>query len=236
GFDQGREGLLYTNALLNQNNILPVGTGLDCHDGVIKEVNGIKFGFLGYSYTAYNDGGKSKDPLVCDWNDREQVALDIQALKTKTDFVIVSSHMGAEYKRTPEETNANGARAAIDAGADLFIGHHPHWMQTIEEYKGKYIFYSLGNFVFDQMWSQDTREGLAVEVLFKDQNLSRITLMPVVIDNYCCPRWATDQETKTILSKINPQYISNTLVENGFTASDWRAATAVQLDNTSSVD
>jgi gamma-polyglutamate biosynthesis protein CapA len=208
-YDQGKVGLNYTLDWLKQHGIETVGTGPDCHLGKIIEAKGMKFGFLAYSYSAFNDGGKSTDPLICDWNNRKQITKDIQTLKPQVDFVIVSSHMGTEYKREPDEANRLGAKAAIDAGADLFIGHHPHWIQTIEEYKGKYIFYSLGNFVFDQMWSQDTREGLTVEVLFKDKKLSKLTLMPVVIDNFCCPRWANEEETKTILNKINltSQYI-----------------------------
>lgn len=202
-YDQGKYGIEYTVNWLKQNGIDPLGTGTSCHDGRIEEANGIKFGYLGYSYTAHNDGGKVPDPIVCDWTNTEQVVKDIQTLKPQVDFLIVSAHMGTEYHRTPNDSDVAGAHAAIDAGADLFIGHHPHWIQTTEQYKGKYIFYSLGNFVFDQMWSQDTKEGLAVSVLLDEKNISRIKLMPVVIENFCCPRWATDDETKTILNKIN---------------------------------
>jgi poly-gamma-glutamate synthesis protein (capsule biosynthesis protein) len=60
---------------------------------------------------------------------------------------------------------------AIDSGGDLVIGHHPHWVQGQEEYKGKRIFYSLGNFVFDQMWSEKTKEGLAIRLTFDGDNL-----------------------------------------------------------------
>jgi poly-gamma-glutamate capsule biosynthesis protein CapA/YwtB (metallophosphatase superfamily) len=201
--DQGKYGLNYTLSLLKTNGIDPVGTGEDCHDGIIQEADGMKFGFLAYSYTAYNDGGKVPDPLVCSWTDQARVAIDIKTLRPQVDFLVVSSHMGTEYKRTPDEINARGARQTIDAGADLFIGHHPHWVQTTEVYKGKHIFYSLGNFVFDQMWSQDTKEGLVVKTLFKDKKLYRITLLPVIIEDYCCPRWASDLETKTILSKLD---------------------------------
>jgi poly-gamma-glutamate synthesis protein (capsule biosynthesis protein) len=235
-FDQGKTGITYTLDWLNQHGIKSVGVGLDCHSGVVMEADGMKFGYLAYSYTAFNDGGKSTDPLVCNWNDQKQIAADIKALKPKVDFLIVTSHMGTEYKRVPDEANAIGARATIDAGADLFVGHHPHWVQTIEEYNGKYIFYSLGNFVFDQMWSQDTKEGLAFEVLFKDKKLSRISLLPVVIENFCCPHWATEEETKNILTKINPQYSSKNLMLDGKTSTDWQAAVGSQLDKTTPLD
>ncbi len=202
-FDQGQNGIAYTMQILKDNGIIPIGTGPGCHDGTIVEKNGIKFGYLAYSYTAMNDGGKSVSPLVCDWNNTAQVNKDVAALKLKVDFVILSSHMGTEYTRTPKAVDVEKVHAALDAGADMFVGHHPHWIQITEQYKGKFIFYSLGNFVFDQMWSQDTREGLTFEVLFQDKKLSRIKLLPVIIDNFCCPRWANEEETKTILKKIN---------------------------------
>ncbi|MBI4363465.1 MAG: CapA family protein [Candidatus Doudnabacteria bacterium] len=233
-FDQGEQGLYYTLALLKQNSIAAVGTTTSCHDGVIIKKNQIKFGFLAYSYAAFNDGGKKSDSLVCNWSDSTQVQTDIKSLKSQADFVIVSAHMGTEYKREPDEINVGNARTAIDAGADLLIGHHPHWIQTIEEYKGRYIFYSLGNFVFDQMWSQDTREGLTILVTlesnssvhpaldagsnqskipaFAGMGITKIELMPVVIENYCCPRWADSSETASILKKVN--LTSNILVDN----------------------
>jgi poly-gamma-glutamate capsule biosynthesis protein CapA/YwtB (metallophosphatase superfamily) len=202
-YDQGKIGIQYTYDWLKQNGIIPIGTTPDCHDGKIIEKNGIKFGFLAYSYAAFNDGGRVPDAMVCDWNNQAQVAADIADLKARSDFVIVSPHMGTEYQREPDEANAKLARAAVDAGADLIIGHHPHWIQITENYKGKWIFYSLGNFVFDQMWSQDTREGLVVKIAFSDKELEKIDLMPMVIDNYCCPRWADGQEKTAILRKIN---------------------------------
>jgi poly-gamma-glutamate capsule biosynthesis protein CapA/YwtB (metallophosphatase superfamily) len=202
-FDQGLTWLQYTYDYLKQNNIIPIGTTTDCHNGEIITRNDIKFGFLAYSYTAYNDGGKTPDARVCDANDLTQVASDIHQLRSSVDQLFVSVHMGIEYTRTPNEFGVKFAHNAIDAGADFIIGHHPHWIQTIEQYQGKWIFYSLGNFIFDQMWSQDTREGLAVKINFTDKKLSNIELKPVIIDNYCCPRWANELETKSILKKID---------------------------------
>lgn len=229
--DQGPAGLLYTLEHLQSHNITPVGTGTACHSGIVRNINGIKFGFLAYTYAGYNDGGSTTSPLFCHWNDEEQMAQDITLLKTQADFVVVSAHFGTEYQRHPHAVDAARARAAIDAGADMLVGHHPHWIQTIEEYRGKYIFYSLGNLVFDQMWSQDTREGLTLDVLFKNKTLDTIKLLPVVIDNYCCPRWTTDAETTDILRKINPDVRTNILTVDGRTAPDWaNAVSAPTLD------
>jgi poly-gamma-glutamate capsule biosynthesis protein CapA/YwtB (metallophosphatase superfamily) len=202
-FDQGTKGIHYTQKWLEENEILPLGTGSSCHDGQIIIKNNIKFGFLGYSYTALNDGGKTTDPLVCDSNNLVQLAKDIKLMRPKVDYLIVSTHMGLEYTRTPTEAQVNFAHNAIDAGADLIIGNHPHWVQTIEQYNGKWIFYAMGNLVFDQMWSQETREGLTATISFRDKALEKIELTPVIIDDFCCPRWASSDETKNILEKID---------------------------------
>ncbi|MFH0987513.1 MAG: CapA family protein, partial [Patescibacteria group bacterium] len=106
------------------------------------------------------------------------------------------------------------ARNAIDAGADLIIGHHPHVIQKIEKYKGKYIIYSLGNFVFDQMWSQETREGLIAKIRLtgdveEDCNGENCEMVfeaeteffPVLIEDFSQPRILKGKEAEEILSK-----------------------------------
>jgi poly-gamma-glutamate synthesis protein (capsule biosynthesis protein) len=124
-------------------------------------------------------------------------------------------HAGTEYMRTPNQNQTEFAHAAIDAGADMVIGHHPHWIQTTEKYQGKYIFYSLGNFIFDQMWSQDTKEGLALKITLSKipaprlqgtpvpAKLEKLELVPVIIENYSTPRLANEVESLRILKKID---------------------------------
>jgi poly-gamma-glutamate synthesis protein (capsule biosynthesis protein) len=120
-------------------------------------------------------------------------------------------HAGVEYTRRPDQPQIDFARNAIDYGADIVIGAHPHWTQVFEQYKGKYIFYSLGNFIFDQEWSRDTKEGLALKITLHNRKSSahsatsrveQIELIPVVIENYSTPRPATEAETRQILQKI----------------------------------
>ncbi len=101
----------------------------------ISEVKGIQVGFLGYK--GWSSGIKN------------QVKTDIQALKDKgAVLVIVSFHWGIERANIPNKTQTDLGRWAIDSGADLVVGHHPHVMQGIEKYNQKYIVYSLGNFCF----------------------------------------------------------------------------------------
>ncbi|MBX4191407.1 MAG: CapA family protein [Candidatus Doudnabacteria bacterium] len=205
--DQGQKGIDYTIDWLTANNIVYTGTRhskAQVVDPIIKHNDIILFGFLAYSYTAENDGGKTKSPYVNDFYNVEKMKQDVIDMKGHTaDAVIVSMHAGTEYSRQPTEDQIKFAHSAIDAGADIVIGHHPHWIQTVENYKGKWIFYSLGNFVFDQMWSDDTREGLTLQVTYSDNAIQKIELKPVIIDNYCCPRWANEEETKSILEKID---------------------------------
>jgi poly-gamma-glutamate synthesis protein (capsule biosynthesis protein) len=79
-------------------------------------------------------------------------------------FMIISMHWGEEYKTESSQAQKNLARKIIDAGADLIVGHHPHVVQEYERYKDKMIFYSLGNFIFDQYFSEETQQGLAVRL------------------------------------------------------------------------
>jgi poly-gamma-glutamate synthesis protein (capsule biosynthesis protein) len=215
-FDQGQKGLRYTENLLDEFNIQHIGTGSTTKEAfkpAVVEQNGIKICFIGTSYASINDSGKTKNDFVARIEDLENLKSAITNLKSQCDFTVASMHAGTEYTYKPNKTQIAFAHAAIDYGADMVIGHHPHWIQTIERYcpKGqgtlplsppggdvtsnvtervtnkanepdeganycsnpKYIFYSLGNFIFDQMWSKETTEGLALKI-----NLSKIGCHP----------------------------------------------------------
>lgn len=126
---------------------------------------GRKFAFLGFDDTIFKINP-------------EVAAEEIRRLDAENDYVIVSTHWGVEYVHTPTKRKVDLAHMYIDNGADLVIGHHPHVVQTMEIYNGVPIFYSLGNFVFDQYWSQPTQEGLAVGTEFSDEGLV-LTLYPL---------------------------------------------------------
>ncbi len=123
-----------------------------------------------------NDNGTTQTPYVARTYDILRLQESINTAKTLCHFVIVTMHAGQEYKREPNKFQKEFAHAAVDAGADMVIGAHPHWIQTIERYcpnsstemtlceKPHYIFYSLGNFIFDQEWSQDTKEGMMLDI------------------------------------------------------------------------
>jgi poly-gamma-glutamate synthesis protein (capsule biosynthesis protein) len=94
------------------------------------------------------------------------------------------------------------ARAAIDMGAAIVIGSHPHWVQATEIYKGKQIIYSLGNFVFDQEWSIETKQGAIVELAFRGATVMGIRLIPILITDFSTPHIATPAEAAPIFARI----------------------------------
>ena len=204
-FDQGYESVEFTLDYLDSNGILAVGTrkrdDLRSFGRVIQK-EGTALGFLAYSYAAYNDGGDKQDDQIATWHDWTTVKQEISQLAGKVDVLFVSVHAGGEYRRQPERRKVEFCRAVIDAGADAVIGHHPHWIQPVEIYEGKPIFYSLGNFVFDQGHTLETSQGLMVEFRIQNKKLRSTKMLPVSIERYCCPAVADERTSREILSKI----------------------------------
>lgn len=137
--------------------------------------------------------------------DTKNLEISVKRAREKADYVVVSMHAGEEYTRTPTPLQKDFARAAIDFGADMIIGAHPHWTQGIESYKGKYIFYSLGNFVFDQDFSPETKTGLALRIFLEKNNtttLKQVELHPILIENYGQPRLLSGEAKIKALADI----------------------------------
>jgi len=152
--DQGERGIIETrenleNLSMNYSGCADGRTG-DCSFKII-EINNKKIGMAGFS-------------MVYSKLDESKIDRIISSLASTTDFVIVNIHWGKEYEHNFNTVQQKTAYLMIDAGADIIIGHHPHVVQGIEIYNNKPIFYSLGNFIFDQYFSPDTREGLAIGV------------------------------------------------------------------------
>ena len=206
-FNFGVQGLKDTFQYLDKLGIVYSGAGRDKREAYtpkIVEVKGIKIAFLAYADDAFS-------PLYSQAKDSRagiafmkipEMKKAVAAAKSKADLIIVSMHSGTEYASQPNGKQVAFAHAAIDAGADLIIGHHPHTVQKMEKYKGKYIFYSLGNFVFDQMWSRETKEGLAVKLTLSKDGVREIELIPVLIENYSQPRIMSEAEAQNIFKKL----------------------------------
>lgn len=130
--------------------------------------------------------------MIARMQDTNRLKISLEDARSQADFVVVNMHGGLEYTRDPTPLQMEFSHAAIDAGADIVIGAHPHWIQKIEPYKGKYIFYSLGNFVFDQEFSAETKTGLALRIFLEKNGdtvkQKNIELHPLIIENYGQPR------------------------------------------------
>ena len=166
--DAGKHGLAFTLSLLANHGIAAVGTAASqeaLREGVVLERNGARFGFLAYTYDQSNGNYPNADAPVA-MLDAEAMREDVIRLRQRTDVVVVSMHAGVEYAMKPSARQIEFARAAIDAGATVVAGHHPHVVQPVERYRAGVIFYSLGNLVFDQVQRRETQTGLIAEVFF----------------------------------------------------------------------
>lgn len=188
----GEDGLEQTKSFLENSDIAYTGTG---ELGVI-DVRGLKIGVLGYLQLGGTQG-------VLEEADLESVREDVEAAGDDVDVLLVNFHWGAEYVPNPTTYQRQLAFAAVDAGADVVFGHHPHWVQGMEIYDGRPIFYSLGNLVFDQMWSQETREGMVVSLSFYKDSLLEVQLFPIFMEDFAQPVWMPRGYGNAVLSRFD---------------------------------
>lgn len=157
----GQAGLEETYTILQEKGIRYFGNtgGLNGQQRwIVKEIAGVKLGFVNYNQFVENG---------------DKTALeDILAAQKTADLIILYAHWGPEYTPNSVPAIQELAHLFIDAGVDLIIGSHPHVVQEKEVYQGKTIYYSLGNFVMDQYFSQATQEGLLVKVKIDKRNYS----------------------------------------------------------------
>ena len=150
------------------------------HQGTILERNQVGFGFLAYTYDQSNGNHKDRDDRVAVM-DVEEMVEDVQNLQQRCDVVIVSMHAGIEYLQQPNAQQRQFAHAAIESGASVVVGHHPHVTQTVEDCGKGVIFYSLGNLAFDQFQRKETQRGWIADVRFIGNRLVGYGIIPVDI-------------------------------------------------------
>ena len=182
--DAGDLGILQTMKNLDKHDIAHAGAGRNttaAHKAALIEAGGVTVGLLGYdtiapSYWSAPDSPGSAHMTV------KALKQDVAAARAAgADVVVVMPHWGVEYTAQPTALQQKLGRAAIDAGADMVIGNHPHWVGAMEVYKGKPIWYALGNLVFDQTWSIPTEEGITVESTFDGTRLVQARVRPHLI-------------------------------------------------------
>ncbi len=176
--------------ILNLANNHALDFGLEGYNQTIENLDKVKIKYFG---SPKNDKNlslqiKEKNKSICFVGyhdlftyDERSVVDEIFILNNKCDFLIVFSHWGDEYKTKSNLRQQNLAHRFIDMGADLVIGTHPHVIQEFEDYKGKRIYYSLGNFVFDQDFSYNTMHGNAVGLEITDKK-TNFEIIPIKIE------------------------------------------------------
>jgi poly-gamma-glutamate capsule biosynthesis protein CapA/YwtB (metallophosphatase superfamily) len=176
-------GVEFTLSWLNQHGIKTVGsapTAEAAHAGTVVERNGLRFGFLAYTFDQSNGNHADIDDRIAVM-DGPAMQADVARLLAHSDVAIVSMHAGTEYRPRPNSQQVEFAHAALDAGASVVVGHHPHVTQTWECRDNGVIFYSLGNLVFDQFQRKETQHGALAEVVFSGKTLESAALLPVDI-------------------------------------------------------
>lgn len=183
-YDWDRTALLDTLARLREAGLRPVGAGanaLDAHYPVSVNLKGARLAFLAYVGIEPKEATAGPDQAGVAWLDAERVLGDIRFARPLTDVLIVCLHWGVEYATRPQRQQVELAHRMIDAGADLVVGGHPHVVQPCELYKGKWICYSLGNFIFDQH-DRATHHGIMLKVTLTDKRVTDATTIPITVD------------------------------------------------------
>lgn len=207
--DYGSEALLQGIDRLQAQGIDTIGAGQDfsaAHAPNIRQVNGLSLAFLGYVNVPVEGNGfdtavwsaTQTSPGLA-WGSPDVIANDVTAVRDQADVVIVLLHSGYEYVAEPSEAQTAAARAAIDAGADLVIGHHAHILQGIEFYNGGVIVYGLGNFAFD---IDGPAETAVLNVWLDGDGVRSLELVPAIVQTGGQPRLATDAEGAPILQQV----------------------------------
>ncbi|WP_405267682.1 CapA family protein [Methanobrevibacter sp.] len=210
-FDYGITGMKDTISHLKDEGITPIGAGEsedEAHQAVVKDINGRKItilnymdsnNFAEYSYDVmpYANGSNPGYSAYDSEDAQKQIAEN-----NDSDLIIAYLHFGNEYSNSPNEDQVKIAHELIDYGADVVIGSHPHVTQGIEMYNGKPIFYSLGNFIFDQS-NPATHSAYFVKIdLVGDTG--ECTVYPIYISNYL-PQYMDTESGNSLLNNLYPK-------------------------------
>jgi poly-gamma-glutamate synthesis protein (capsule biosynthesis protein) len=211
--DFGPVALQDMQARLGAAGIQTVGAGLNriaAHAPVILTRHGLRLAFLGYvdvpveSRTRFDtrDWIATESGAGAAWAVPADIAADVSAAQAESDVVIVWLHMGYEGRAEVTEAQRAAAHAAVDAGAALVLGAHPHVLQPVERYGRGLIVYSLGNFVFDGFGLPENYSAVFSATLTR-AGVSDFTWMPVIIEAGL-PRRAAADEAQVIRGLLAP--------------------------------
>lgn len=206
--DYGEEGLTSTLRLLRDKGINFAGAGENLKAArrpAIFEAQGIKVGFLAYSLTFPTSFYASSNKPGTVFGHLKFIKKDLKSLRKKVDLLIVSFHWGGELMKYPKDYQIELAHQAIQSGADLVFGHHPHVVQGIERYRQGIIFYSLGNFAFGS-YSKNARRSIIAGITWGREGIKQVEIIPLNVFNaevLFNPRILVGKEAEKVITEIN---------------------------------
>lgn len=218
--DYGVEGLKSTLAALAAAGIRHAGAGFDlqqAREPAIMQAGGHTVALLAYSLTFPESFWAGAERAGAAFGHERYVRADVARARERADIVVVSFHWGREATTELREYQPRLAHAAIDAGATVVLGHHPHILQGIERYKDGIIFYSLGNFAFGS-YSRLAQRSVIAELYFEDAKLAQVRLIPLNVNNVEVvfqPRRLSADQAKEVIDQLHGLSTSlNTSIED----------------------
>ena len=207
-YDFGENGFADTTRYLESQSIRAIGhpRRVDQKYAYTRNINGRQFSFVSLNATSYFDVNAAVTLVSEVKNDHPGA------------FLVVLIHWGIEYSLLQNGAQRSLAHKLIDGGADFIIGSHPHVVQGIESYKHKLVFYSLGNFIFDQYFSSETQQGLMLRLEVGDKNancllvpLQIVTSRPQIMEAPKAREWLADLSLRSS-SSLKDQILDGTLI------------------------
>ncbi len=214
--DFGDRALLETVRAFAGSRIAGFGAGRDLSAASRPAVltrNGVRFGFLGFNAIGETPRATPAAPGALsvrmpprtgplNRSDLAHVLDAVRRLERRVDVVVVLPHWGTQYTHRAEPVQRAVGRRLVDAGADLVVGGHPHWVQGVERYGGAVVAHSLGNFVFDMDFMEQTMEGVTLTATFRGDRLVETELTPYRLDATFTPRPVTGRAAANILGDV----------------------------------
>jgi poly-gamma-glutamate synthesis protein (capsule biosynthesis protein) len=189
---------------LNRVGIIPIGAGANLAIAMqpqIIKIHGVRFGIVSLGEIEPRAFASESEPGIAVLT-AENLQQAIAEARAQADVVIFMPHWGPEYSPRPNPNQLRYAQLAVEAGADLVVGNHTHVVQAIQIIQEVPVFYGLGNFVFDQTWSQETTESVMLRVRFRGQELSSYELIPVYYGREGEVYLADETQSAEILERI----------------------------------
>ncbi len=201
----GRSGIVETVEALDRLGIDHAGAGATAKAArapARETVGGIDVAVLAYDAIAPAYAAGPSTPGSAPLSGGGPAADIRAARRAGADLIIVYPHWGIEYRATATASQRAWAHRMIDAGADLVIGNHPHWAAAMEVYRGHPIWYSLGDFVFDHTWSEETEEGLLLELTFSGATLVQARMRPTLTLDASQPNLLDAATGRVVLDRV----------------------------------